>query len=152
MILRLVPIVPVIAAGLQAALPDSASGLPPGPFLSTPRIFHHPAPVLFVNRPYDIDLFVDFPADSLESVSLFYRTDSMPRFQEVTLPIQRARYRYRFDPNRQPATELSYFFVVTLQDFSLYATPLDEEGRPLPITRRLRDPVQYYRRKLSGQR
>lgn len=137
---------------IQAAPSDNPAELFERTFSFTPRVFHHPPEVLFVNRPQDIDLFVDFPEDSLESIRLYFRTDRMKKYQEVHLDMVRQRYHFRFDPNEIPAKTLEYFFIVTLKDFSLFAAPLDKNGFIQPIQKKLRDPVEYYREKLRSRK
>jgi hypothetical protein len=111
----------------------------------TPRIFHHPAKVVFNNRPYDIDLFLDFPEDSLKTVSLFLKTNRMRVYREIPLTMERARYRYRYNPYDLPGDTLTYFFIVELTDYSLFASPLDKQGFIEPVVRPLVDPVAYYK-------
>jgi len=124
---------------------DTTRQVPTGPFPVTPRIFHYPAKVVFNNRPYDIDLFVDFPEDSLKTVSLFLKTNRMRVYREIPLPMQRARYRYRYNPYDLPGDTLTYFFIVELTDYSLFASPLDDHGWIEPVVRPLVDPVAYYK-------
>jgi hypothetical protein len=44
-------------------------------FSFTPKLFHHPQRVLFNSRTFDLEVFSDFPRDSVQSISLFYKTD-----------------------------------------------------------------------------
>jgi hypothetical protein len=141
-----------LVAGTLSTTSADTTGLPPGPFLSTVRITHHPEEILFANRPYDLDLFVAFPRDSVASVSIFIRTDSMEQFQEFPLTGRFGRYTYRYDPERLPGRYIEYFFVVRLKPFALFATPLDEQGRPHPVKRIFVDPVEYFRWKKAHNR
>jgi hypothetical protein len=146
-------ILPLLLAGTvwqsETALP--ADSLFNRTFLTTPNVFHTEPEVLFTNRPQHIDLFVEFPKQDLESVRLYFRTDSMTVWQEIHLDYFRGRYRYLFDPNAIPGTALDYFFVVTQKNFSIYADPLDENGKLNPVSKPLLDPVKYYRDKLKSR-
>lgn len=149
----MIPVLFILAGVLILAAPDDIpSELFKQKFSFTPRVFHHPPEVMFENRPQDIDLFVDFPQDSLESVMFYFRTDKMNKYQEVHLDMFRQRYHFRFDPNDIPAEILEYFFIVTLKDFSLFAEPLDKNGFIQPIRRKLRDPIEYYREKIRSRK
>ena len=141
---------------LTGTIWQSEAALPPDSFLtrtflSTPDVFHTEPEVLFTNRPQHIDLFVEFPKKDLESVRLYFQTDSMIVWQEIHLRYFRGRYRYLFDPNIIPGTKLEYFFVVTLKNFSIYAEPLDEMGMLSPIKKPFLDPVKYYKAKLKSR-
>jgi len=52
-------------------------------FSFTPKLFHHPQRVLFNSRTFVLEVFSDFPRDSVQSISLFYKTDTVPRYQEI---------------------------------------------------------------------
>lgn len=146
-------ILPLLLAGTiwQSETPLPADSLLTKTFLTTPSVFHTEPEVLFTNRPQHIDLFVEFPKESLESVRLYFRTDSMTVWQEIHLEYFRGRYRYLFDPNAIPGTELEYFFIVTRKDFAIYADPLDKNGKLTPVAKPLLDPVKYYKEKLKSR-
>ncbi|HJL74872.1 MAG TPA: hypothetical protein QGF08_07020 [Candidatus Marinimicrobia bacterium] len=133
-------------------IPDSAAAIPKGPFPITPQVFHHPDKVVFTTRPYEIDLFVDFEENEIESATLFLKTDVMNHYVEFPLSKDRARYRHRFNPNITPAKTISYFFVVTLQDHSVFAAPLDKNGNINIVERTLEDPAEYFKRRLAQRR
>ncbi len=137
---------------LIAPRPDSTALMPPGPFMQTIRIIHQPEEIMFMNRPYNLELFVNFPSDSVESVSLFIRTDNMTRYQEFLLPGVRGRYTFRYDPVKMPGKSIRYFFVVRLKPFALFATPLNEDGSIRPVERTFVDPVAYYKWKRAQNR
>jgi hypothetical protein len=120
-------------------------------YLNTSSVFHTEPEVLFTNRPQHIDLFVEFDKETLESVRLYFRTNSTNIWQEIHLGYFRGRYRYLFDPNIIPGIQLEYFFIVTLKDFSIYAEPLDENGMLSPIKKPFLDPVKYYKAKLKSK-
>ena len=96
---------------------DTIEKLPVESFLETVRIIHHPEEIMFQGRVYDLELFVHFPEDSLESVSLFIRTDTTSRYQEIPIKLNRGRYSIRYDPAVFPGLLLQYFFVVRLKDY-----------------------------------
>ncbi len=141
---------------LTGTLWQSETAVPPESFLTytflnTPSVFHTEPEVLFTNRPQYIDLFVEFPKKELESVRLYFQTDSMMVWQEIHLKYFRGRYRYLFDPNIIPGTKLEYFFIVTLNNFSIYAEPIDENGILSPVQKPFMDPVKYYKAKLKSR-
>lgn len=113
-------------------------------FPSTEKLIHHLKQPVFKGRPYFLELFVDIPDDELESVSIFFKTDSALDFEEVPLELIRGRYQFKFDPKTEPGEFYSYFFVVTTKDFSLYAVPLDDKGKISPNTIFPVDPIKYY--------
>lgn len=106
---------------------------------------HHPPEIIFTGRLYDLDLYVDFPRDSLESVALFVKTESMSRFQEIQLSGADRWYHYRFDPQRFPGKTLQYFFLVQIKGKGLFATPLNQDGYIQPVKRTRIDPREYFR-------
>jgi hypothetical protein len=140
----------IIALGLiqisNPALPQE------GPFPITPKVFHYPDEIVFNTRPYNIDLFVDFEENEIESVSLFLKTEAMDKYIEFPLKIIHARYRYQFNPLITPAKTIEYFFVVSLKDHSIYAAPLDENGYIRVVKRTLVDPAEYFKQRLSRRR
>jgi hypothetical protein len=131
---------------LAQTVPDSSWFSEPH-FSYTPRVFHHPDRVLFNTRPFDLELFIDFPRDSLETVSLFYKTDSLPRYLEIPMDIRAPRFLFQYDPVNHPAGSITYFFTVTTKDGALYAVPVDSAGNLNPITKYLLDPQEYFKRR-----
>ena len=53
-------------------------------FLADQKIFHHPPKVLFNSRAFDLEVFTEYDKKQVKQVSLFFRTDSQPRYREVT--------------------------------------------------------------------
>jgi hypothetical protein len=138
---------------VSSLIQASDTKLPPeGPFPTTPKVFHHPEKVLFNTRPFNLDLFVDFDENEIESVSVFIKTDEMVNFIEFQLITVRARYRHFFNPLLTPAKTIEYFFVVTLKDDSIYAAPLDKDGYIILVKRTLENPAEYFKRKLAHRR
>jgi len=113
--------------------------------LNIPRVFHHPKDVFLQGYPQDLNVIVDFPADSIESVILFLRVDNAPGFLEIPLDFKRERYNYRFIPKNTPADSIEYYFIVNLIDSSIHAAPLDESDQLTPVKRVFIDPQLYYK-------
>ena len=116
-------------------------------FLFTPKLFHHPHKVLFNSRIFKLEVFADFPKQDIKQVSLFYRTDAVPRYIEHLFNQNEMRYVFSYDPQKQPATYITYFFTVALNNGSMFATPVDSAGTLVPITKYLLDPVEYYKKR-----
>ena len=116
-------------------------------FSFTPKLFHHPHKVLFNSRIFELEVFADFPKQDLKQVSLFYRTDAVPRYIEHSFNQNEMRYVFSYDPQKQPATYITYFFTVALNNGSMFATPVDSAGTLVPITKYLLDPVEYYKKR-----
>ena len=116
-------------------------------FSFTPKLFHHPHKVLFNSRIFELEVFADFPKQDIMQVSLFYRTDAVPRYIEHSFNQNEMRYVFSYDPQKQPATYITYFFTVALNNGSMFATPVDSAGTLVPITKYLLDPVEYYKKR-----
>ena len=116
-------------------------------FSFTPKLFHHTHKVLFNSRIFELEVFADFPKQDIKQVSLFYRTDAVPRYIEHSFNQNEMRYVFSYDPQKQPATYITYFFTVALNNGSMFATPVDSAGTLVPITKYLLDPVEYYKKR-----
>ena len=116
-------------------------------FSFTPKLFHHPNKVLFNSRIFELEVFADFPKQDIKQVSLFYRTDAVPRYIEHSFNQNEMRYVFSYDPQKQPATYITYFFTVALNNGSMFATPVDSAGTLVPITKYLLDPMEYYKKR-----
>lgn len=139
----------LLTLGLLFSPPDSLGNRVSSGFSHTPKVFHHPARVLFNTHPFYLEVFVKFPRKDLKSVSLFYQSELMSRFMEIPMDIQATRYRFRYDPIEHPAQKITYFFTVATKDGSLYATPVDSSGRLKPITKYLLEPRSYFKRRAA---
>ncbi len=104
-----------------------------------------PKEILLQGYPYDIDLIVEFPPDSITNVLLMFRVDDQPIFREIPMQFVRERHRFHWDPRSMPADSLEYYFIVTLIDESIFAAPLDRDGNLTPVKRPLIDPREYFR-------
>ena len=93
----------------------------------------------------------EFEKKSIKQVSLFYRTDSQPRYREISFPPKSKRYSYTYNPKKNPANYITYFFKVELVDGKVFATPIDDSGILNPITMNLVDPFEYYKQRAEGK-
>lgn len=118
-------------------------------FSFTPKVFHNPNRVLFNSRKFDLEVFIEYPKTELKSVSLFYKTDQMKSLIEIPFNINQSRYLFNYDPNDNPAEKITYFFVVTLNNGSAYATPVDSSGTLIPVVQNLVNPVEYYKQRAA---
>ncbi|MDP6338840.1 MAG: hypothetical protein QF842_00740 [Candidatus Marinimicrobia bacterium] len=118
-------------------------------FSFTPKVFHHPDRVLFNSRAFELEVFSKYPREEMHSVSLFYKTDIMPRYMEVPFDPLDKRYVFRYDPKEKPANKITYFFTVTLKDGAMFATPVDSTGQLEPITKYLLNPAEYFKKRAS---
>jgi len=116
-------------------------------FSFTPKVFHHPSRVLINSKIFELEVFTDFPKEDIRQVSLFYRTDAAPRYIEHLFEQNEKRYVFRFNPKKTPAVYITYFFTVSLNNGSMYATPVDSSGTLVPITKYLLDPAEYYKKR-----
>lgn len=142
--MRLSPIVIVVLLVTGFAVAQTADSLLELTFSLQQRLFHHPPLPFYKQRPYNLEVVVDIPRDSLESVSIFLKTDQMSSYQEVPLESYRGRYLFRFDPQEYPGELLNYFLVATTKGFRLYAVPLNKSGRIKPYKIRPLDPIRTY--------
>ena len=120
-------------------------------FLADQKIFHQPPKVLFNSRAFDLEVFTEYDKKQVKQVSLFFRTDSQPRYREVAFSKDADRYSFRYDPLANPANYITYFFTVELNNGSVFATPVDSSGLLKPVTMNLVDPMQYYKERAEGK-
>ena len=116
-------------------------------FTFTPDLFHHPPKVLFLSRPFEIEVFSNFSKNETQNISLFYRTDAQPRYIERSFDLDSRRYIFTYDPKQKPTKKISYFFTIELKNGSVFATPIDSTGMVMPITLPLQDPIEYYKKR-----
>jgi len=126
---------------------DLIFGFPQLSFKPSKKLVHHPPIPFFKNRLFNLELFVDFPSDSLEKTSLFLRTNKMKQFQEKMLKIKKGLYSFEFNPMSFPGDSLEYFFYVETKSSGYYALPLDSDGRIKPLKQKFVDPVVYYKQR-----
>ena len=132
---------------LATELPDSLNEQNFKGYLQSKKIIHHPEEIMFQGRNYNLELIVDIPEDSIESVNLFIRTDTKRPYQEISLKQKRGIYSLRFDPEVFPGSLVQYFFIVQLSNYSLFAIPVDNNGAIRPVERMLTNAVEYYKLK-----
>lgn len=120
-------------------------------FLKNDKIFHHPEKVLFKSRAFNLEVFIGFDKKLIKEVNLFFRTDSQPRYREISFPAKSRRFLYRYNPKTSPANYITYFFTVELKSGQIYATPIDSSGLLSPITKDLVDPIKYYKERAEGR-
>ena len=110
-----------------------------------PQMIHHRPPwPFFKGRPYYLELFSDLPQNEVESLTLFFKTDQTIQYREVPLQPYRGRYRFKYDPDLHPGKEITYFFVAIMKLAGSYATPVDENGKLVPMIINPIDPAKYY--------
>ena len=135
---------------LTASLPDSASYYSGSSFQEMSTLLHMPPKNIFDDRLTKLQLYVDIPEDSIESVSIFYRTNTMENMQEIILSKEKGPYSFNFDPGIQGGDSVTYFFTVAVKDQSIHATPLDINGKIEPYNKPLVDPIKYYEERLKS--
>ena len=111
---------------------------------------HLPPKIVFDDRLTKLQLYVDIPEDSIETVSIFYRTNTMENMQEIILAKEKGSYSFKFDPGIQGGDSVAYFFTVAVKDQSIHATPLDINGKIKPYNKPLVDPIKYYEERLKS--
>ena len=109
--------------------------------------FHHPPKVIFHSRPFDLEVFSEFPKNDTEKISIFYRTDAQPRYIEKTFDLASQRHIFSYNPKDRPTKKFSYFFTIELKNGSVYATPIDNSGMVVPYIFEVEDPLEYYKKR-----
>ena len=112
------------------------------------KLIHKIPNPLFSGRPYFFEIFCDIPTDSLESISFFYKTDNSIEFREEKLELFRGRYRFKYDPKIYPSKQLNYFFIVKVKEAGMYAFPVNNKGKLIPINIESIDPIKYYKNRI----
>ena len=129
---------------LPAAEPDSTLDISASYLQTIPLLMHLPPKIVFDDRLTKLQLYVDIPEDSIETVSIFYRTNTMENMQEIILAKEKGSYSFNFDPGIQGGDSVAYFFTVAVKDQSIHATPLDINGKIKPYNKPLVDAIKYY--------
>ena len=115
-----------------------------------PLLLHRPPKAMFDDRPTILQLFVTIPYDSIETVSIFYKTNKMSIFQEIELDKNKGAFTYKFDPGKQEGNTLSYFFVVQKIDEAVHAIPIGNSGKIKPYNQPLVDAIEHYEKRLKS--
>ena len=123
--------------------PDSLLGMAPTSD-SPSRIFYHPPYAMLNDRPHVVDLIVEFDAHEIVSVSLYLRTDASQTYQELAMAGKFGRYSRVLPVNQLTGERLTYFFLVTMQDYALWGYPIGEDGHIQPYVIDLVPPTQEF--------
>jgi len=135
---------------LPAAEPDSTLDISASYLQTIPLLMHLPPKIVFDDRLTKLQLYVDITEDSIETVSIFYRTNTMENMQEIILAKEKGSYSFNFDPGIQGGDSVAYFFTVAVKDQSIHATPLDINGKIKPYNKPLVDAIKYYEERLKS--
>lgn len=113
-------------------------------------LFHNPPVAILNDRPFRMDVFVNFEQEEIERVALLFRTDSTGNFKEVPLEGEYYRYQYIIPKEELEGGEaLAYYFLVTLKDYRLFALPKDSLDQPEPFVIDLVPPTkEFFQRRL----
>lgn len=149
-LLPLVLLIPLLLLGRQQS--DSArAGEPPDTlvakapdFALVGPLFHHPPVAILNDRPFRMDFFVNFDPEEIESVGLFIKGDSSHTFREIPLTEEYGRYRYVLQVEELQGSALTYYFLVTLKEYRLWAYPRGEDGRIEPFVIDLVPPTKEF--------
>ncbi|MBT3590641.1 MAG: hypothetical protein HOK52_07790 [Candidatus Marinimicrobia bacterium] len=114
-------------------------------FKPSEKLIHHSPEPFFLNRLIELELFIDFPKDSLETISIFIKTDQMDQFQEQPLVEKRGIHIFKLNQKAYPGITVEYFYYVKTYSQGSYAYPLNDKGEISPISQRFIDPVKYYK-------
>ncbi|MFQ6030474.1 MAG: hypothetical protein ACE5Q6_23615 [Dehalococcoidia bacterium] len=129
---------------LFAQLPQDSLTPEPAAAAFFGHIVHQPPKAILNDRPYIMDLFLNFDSSEVAAVSLFLRDDSSQGFREIPLEGRFGRYRHVLLVEALRGTQLTYFFLVTLRDWRLWAYPLAPDGHIQPFVIDLVPPTQKF--------
>ena len=115
--------------------------------LKKPRLIHYPENPIFIGQKHNIDFITDIPKDSILSASLFFKTDSLINYQEISLDYKNGLYRFTYSPIVFPGKSIEYYLILQNINDILYASPLNSKGKLSPMRRSLKDPKIYYENK-----
>jgi len=107
-------------------------------------LFHNPPVAILNDRPFRMDFFVDFDPKDIASVSLFLRGDSSQTYKEIPLTMEYTRYRHTLPVEELRGSGLTYYFLVTLKDYRLWAYPTGKDGRVQPFVIDLVPPTKEF--------
>ena len=139
-----IPLLLMAVTGFGQEVGIDAQSLLKRKFSFSTKLLHNPPRPFFQGRPYNLEFFSYLPKDSVETLSLFFKTDQTLEYREVPLKPYRGRYRFRYDPKLYPGDEITYFFVVVMKNAGLYAVPVYGDGKLAPFRVRPVDPIKYY--------
>ena len=110
------------------------------------KLFHSPPEPLFIGRPFELSLVTEIDESLLSSVLLYFKTNKMEAYQEITLHGKSGLYNYKIDVKKFPGESIDYFFVVKTLDGKIYGAPVDN-NMINPIKKMFIDPVKYFEQK-----
>ena len=111
------------------------------------KLFHSPPEPLFTGRPFELSLVTEINESLLSSVLLFFKTNKMETYSEITLHGESGLYNYKIDIKKFPGESIDYFFAIKTIDGRIYGAPVDENKIVSPIKKTFIDPVEYFEQK-----
>jgi len=124
--------------------PDTLAIQAPDSALTGP-LFHNPPVAILNDRPFQIDFFVNFNPDTIESISLVFRSDSSHTYKEIPLEGgEYGRYSHVLPVEELRGSALTYYFLVVLRDYGLWAYPTGEDGVLQPFVIGLVPPMEEF--------
>ena len=123
--------------------PDTLAIQAPDSALTGP-LFHNPPVAILNDRPFQIDFFVDFDPGTIESVNLFFRGDSSHTYKEIPLEGKYDRYSHVLPVEELWGSTLTYYFLVVLRDYGLWAYPTGGDGVLQPFVIDLVPPTEEF--------
>ena len=108
---------------------------------------HHAPNAIMNNRPYPVELIATLENKTIGTVSLMFRTNQSETYREIHLDGEYGRYSYSIPVEMLSGDTLTYFFLVAMKDYGLWAWPLDPDGRIRPFMVALLPPDEYLRRR-----
>ena len=111
------------------------------------KLFHSPPEPLFIGRPFELSLVTGINELLLSSVLLFFKTNKMNTYREITLYGKSGLYNYKIDIKKFPGESINYFFAIKTLDGRIYGAPVDKNKIISPIKKTFIDPVEYFEQK-----
>ena len=111
------------------------------------KLFHSPPEPLFIGRPFELSLITEIDESLLSSVLLFFKTNKMKTYQEITLHGANGLYNYKINIEKFPGESIDYFFAIKTLNGKIYGAPVDKNNKIDPIKKTFIDPVKYFEQK-----
>ena len=111
------------------------------------KLFHSPPEPLFIGRPFELSLITEIDESLISAVLLYFKTNKMGTYQEITLYGKSGLYNYTIDTKKFPGESIDYFFAVKTLDGKIYGAPVDKNNMIEPIKKIFVDPIQYFEQK-----
>ena len=144
--LKLIFILPIFIFGqIENQVRDKSPG-----FFKNQRLHHSPPKPLFKGRSHNLDFLTNIPQDSVLSSNLFFKTDLMDYYHEISLTGKAGLYTFIYKPDEYPGNRLQYYFTINTKK-KLFGTPIIDRGELHSIDKLLIDPKEYFqqRRRLN---